>query len=393
MGRVVPLSDNKVKNLKHKEKDYKVADGDGLYLLVTSKGSKLWKLRYSINGKSSTKALGKYPLVSLAQARAKREEIRSNIANNGTIDNEKMKGSDIVTFRKLCDLYFEHRSDLSEHTAKDYKSALKNHYYPTLENIDCDNLSPSYIIDIVSFLDKQKKYEVMKKTGSLIDRIFQFGVTLRHVKTNPMASIDLKVITTPHKKKNFPHTTSEEVFKEILLSIEDYNGELYTKTALQIMPYVFLRPSNITGAKWKHIDFKNKVWKVPAEDRKKDKEHIVPLTDSMINIIKQVKRSGSEYVFPSVYSKTRKMSDNTLNMALKRLGWANVQTAHGFRHTASTILNEHIGDHGVSSDIIEVQLAHIDKNTIKGTYNKAIYLKDRIKLMKWWGDFIDKLKS
>jgi len=156
-------------------------------------------------------------------------------------------------------LYFEHRSDLAEGTSKDYKAYLKNHYYPTMKNIDAENIDPSYVIHAIAMLDKQKKYEAIKKTGSLLDRIFRFGVTLQHIKSNPMASIDLKIITTLHKKKNFAHTTDEEVFKEILLSIEDYSGELYTKVALQIMPYVFLRPQNITGAKWKYIDFEKKI--------------------------------------------------------------------------------------------------------------------------------------
>jgi len=352
MGRVVPLSDNKVKSLKPKDKDYKVSDGDGLYLLVTARGTKLWNLRCTINKKSTTIGLGKYPLVSLAQAREKRKEIRSNIANNGTIGSEKEKDSSTVTFSKLCDLYFEHRSDLAESTSDDYKAYLKNHYYDTMGKIDAKNIDPIFVIDVISLLDKQKKYEVIKKTGSLLDRIFRFGVTLQYIKSNPMASIDLKVITTPHKKKNFAHTTDEEVFKQILLSIEDYSGEIYTRVALQIMPYIFLRPQNITGAKWKYIDFDKKLWVIPAKDMKMDREHIIPLTDSMISIIKQVEGSGSEYVFPSSYSKTRKMSENTLNMALKRLGWKDVQTAHGMRHSASTMLNEHIEEHGVNSDAL-----------------------------------------
>ena len=392
MGRVVPLSDNKIKNLKPKDKDYKVADGDGLYLLVTTKGSKLWKLRYSIKGKSNTKALGKYPLVSLVQARGKREKIRSQIANNGSIDKEEVL-DDVLTFGGLCDLYFEHRSDLAAATSDDYKAYLKNHYYHTMEKIDASNIDPIFVINVITLLDKQKKYEVINKTGSLLDRIFRFGVTLRHIKSNPMASIDLKVITTPHKKKNFAHTTDEEVFKEILLSIEDYRGELYTRVALQIMPYVFLRPQNITGAKWEYIDFDKKLWVIPKEDMKMDREHIVPLTDSMISIIKQVEGSGSEYVFPSSYSRTRKMSENTLNMALKRLGWGGVQTAHGFRHTMSTFMHSNISVHGISSDVIEMQLSHVDKNTIRGTYNKAIYMKERVRLMAWVSNFLDKLKS
>jgi len=162
MGRVVPLSDNKVKSLKPKDKDYKVADGDGLYLLVTTKGSKLWKFRYSINSKSSTKALGKYPLVSLAQARGKCEKLRSQIANHGSIDSKEVLDSDVLIFGGLCDLYFEHRSDLAEDTAKDYKSALKNYYYHTIKKIDDSSIDPIYIINVITMLDKQKKYEAIK---------------------------------------------------------------------------------------------------------------------------------------------------------------------------------------------------------------------------------------
>lgn len=390
MSRVVPLSDSKIKSLSPKEKDYKVADGDGLYLLVTPTGSKLWKMRYSLNGKSTTKALGKYPSVTLAGAREQRKKLRAKVANGTkptTLEEEEK-----LNFKELCEKYFTHRKDLTAKYIKNNKSYLANHYYPTMEHLRIEEIEPFHVIEVVKFMNKQGIHETIRRTGSLLDRIFKYAVTLQYMRHNPMSEIDLSIIVGRQKRKNFAHITDEDALRELLLAIDDYSGDLHTKTALQLMPYVFLRPANIRGAKWEQIDFDKKVWVIPADEMKMERDHIIPLTDSMIRIIKRVDGNSSRLVFPSPLSRTRIMSENTLNVGLKRLGYKDAMTAHGFRHTASTMLHENIHKHGIPSDVIEMQLAHVEKNKVKGTYNKALYMKQRIELMKWWSSYLDFLK-
>ena len=383
------LSDNKIKALKPKEKEYKVGDGNGLWLFITPNNSKLWRFRYTLHGKSSTKSLGKYPTISLKEARLKRDEYRKQLSD-GT------KPRDIksdMTFKELSKEYLEHRSDLSEGYMKDIKALLERDFYPNVGEIEIDKITPPHFIDIYANMENRGIKTATKKAGSLINRIFKYGVTKQYTDNNPVASIDLSIILTRHTPENFAHITDIKLFKELLLSIEEYTGDIFTKTALKIMPYVFARPANIRAMLWKELDFKGKTWIIPADKMKMKRDHVVPLTESMIDIINAVSSNNSEYVFPSPQSTKRQLSDNTLNVALKRLGFKNIMTSHGFRHTASTILHENKHKHGIDSDVIEMQLAHVEQNNVKGVYNKALYMDERVRLMEWWSDFLDDLKA
>lgn len=392
MARVVPLSDSKIKSLKPQEKEYKVADGDGLYLHITPNGTKLWRIRYKLYGKLNTISIGKYPEVTLAMARSERAQVKAQVADGKKPTILKVADHSGMTFSELVDEYFAHRNDLSEKYVQNNMGYLKNYYYPTLENVPVECILPTHIIEIVKFMNKKGVKETIRRTGALLNRIFKYATTLQYMSRNPMSEIDLSVIVSKAKKKNFAHLTDENELGELLIAIDGLKADIYTKTALQLLPYVFVRPQNIRSAKWEEFDFEKKLWSIPGEKMKMDRDHIIPLTDKMIEIIKTVEGNGSEYLFPSPYSRTRQLSENTLNMGLIRLGYKDRMTSHGFRHTASTLLNENAHKHGVSSDVIEIQMAHVEKNVVKGTYNKAIYIEERIRLMKWWSDYLDLLK-
>lgn len=392
MAKVVSLSDSKIKGLKPDKKQYKVADGDGLYLHVMPSGAKIWKVRYKLFGKQSQISIGKYPEVGLASARARSLKIREQVVSGKKPTTNKVVSQDSMTFSELVKEYFDHRDDLSTNYVKNNRSYLENYYYPTLEHMPVSVIEPGHIVEIVKFMNKKGVKETIRRTASLMNRIFRYGTTLQYMKRNPMSDIDISVIVSPIKRKNFAHITDENEFRKLLIIIDGYVGDLYTKTALQLMPYVFVRPQNIRSAKWSEFDFKKKIWSIPGDKMKMDRDHLVPLTDSMINIIRTVEGNGSEYLFPSPYSKSRQLSENTLNVALQRMGYKDIMTAHGFRHSASTFLNENAHKHGVSSDVIEIQMAHVEKNAVKGTYNKAIYIEERKRLMRWWSGYIDLLK-
>lgn len=388
MSRTKPLTDHKIKALKPSDKMYKVADGNGLYLHINPHGSKRWYMRYILHGKSSMKSLGKYPTVSLKDARQKRDEFNSQIENGLKPVEQKSN----TTFKEISEEYLYHRSELNEKYMNDIHSILKRDFYPSIGHIELDHITPAHMIDIYKGMENRGIKTATKKAGSLVNRIFKYAVTTQQTDNNPTANIDLSILLKKHSPNNFAHITDIKLFKELLQSINEYNGDIYTKTALQFMPYVFVRPANIQFALWDEFDFNKKVWIIPKEKMKMKRDHIVPLTNSMIKILDNVKDNGSAFVFPSPISTKRQLSNNTLNMALKRLGFKDLMTAHGFRHTASTFLHENIHIHGIQSDVIEMQLAHVEKNNVKGIYNKALYMSERVRLMEWWSSFIDELK-
>jgi len=392
MAKVKPLNDRQIKTAAAQEKEYKLADGDGLYLHIKPNGSKLWRFRYMLNGKLAMMSLGKYPDVTIADARKKRSSLRELVAS-GESPIAKKRERKGMTFSDLADEYFNHRVDLKDTYIRDNKAYLKNHWYPILENMILDTIEAIHIIRCIERIEKHGAVTIAKKTGSLIDRIFRYGVTKQYMKYNPMRDIDLSVIVKPHTPKNYAHITDENILKHLLKDMENYVGDIVTRTALRLMPYVFVRPSEIRGMLWSEIDFKKKIWFIPAERMKMKRDHIVPLTESMINIINVMKDNGSDFVFPSPQTTVRQLSENTLNVGLKRLGYEGIMTSHGFRHTASTFLHENMHVHGVHSDAIEIQMAHVEKNNVKGVYNKAIYIEERIRLMKWWSDYLDALKA
>ncbi|MDM5264662.1 tyrosine-type recombinase/integrase [Sulfurovum sp. XTW-4] len=388
MSRVTQLSDNKIRSLKPQDKEYKVPDGNGLYLHVMPTGSKVWRMRYKLDGKASQKSLGKYPDISLKDARSKRDEYKTMVQSG----NKPKDTQSDTTFQILKDEYMEHRHDLSEKYKHDIDSLLERDFKSILHK-NIDDITVSNLIEHFKDMEKRGIKTATKKAGSLINRIFKYAVTMQYTTNNPMGSIDLSILLKAHKPKNFKHITDKEQFKQLLKSIDNYVGDIYTKTALQLMPYVFLRPANIRGLLWSEIDFENRHIVIPKEKMKMNRDHIVPLTDSTIRILRTVDKGLSEYVFPSPQSTKRQLSDNTLNYGLKRLGFGDSMTSHGFRHTASTLMHENIHIHKVPSDVIEMQLAHVEKNSVKGVYNKALYMEERIRLMQWWSDYIDDLKT
>lgn len=391
MGKVISLTDNKVKILKPRDKEYKVADGDWLYIKIKPSGLKSWELRYNLNGKQSSKSLGRYPVVTLKEARIKRDEYQKMIAE-GIKPRDAEKKKIIMTFEVLMGEYHKHRDDLSEKYLADNTNLL-NRDFKNILNMPIADIKPFHLIQCFKGMENRGLKSAPKKAGSLIDRLFKYACTMLYMESNPMSAIDLRILLKKHTPKNFPHITDPQLFKELLCTIDDAILDINTKTALQLMPYAFVRPANIRSMLWNEVDFDRRIWTIPASKMKMNKDHIVPLTDSMISILKIMEGNGSIYVFPSPQSRGRQLSENTLNVALKRMGFAGIMTSHGFRHTASTILHENIHIHGIPSDVIEMQLAHVEKNSVKGIYNKALYMEERTSLMQWWSNYLDGLQE
>ncbi len=354
-------------------------------------GSKLWRFRYSLNKKSSVLSLGKYPVVSLKRARELREDMREMV-RKGIKPSLKSKAN--FTFSMLVEEYFKFRGEeLNPKYVRNNISYLKNYYYPTLEHMGVRQIESDHIKDIVIKMNKKRIYETARRTFRLVNRIFKFGVTMQYMDNNPIRDIDVSLLIPKPKVKNFAHITDKEILGRLLRDIDEYYGDFFVKRALQILPHLFVRPANIRFAEWVEIDFEEKLWIIPAEKMKMDREHIVPLSDRVLEILEEIRGNGSKYLFPSSWSGDRSISENTLNLALKRLGYKDIITSHGFRHTASTFLHENIHIHKIGSDIIEMQLGHVDKNRIRGVYNKALYIEERRELMRWWSGWLESLKK
>ncbi len=399
--RTMPLMDTDIRTAKAADKEYLLRDGNGLVLAITTGGKKIWRLKYTFNKKESTISLGQYPDVSLANARIEKDKFRKMLSNgqNPSLYKKQQKYLNEVkkenTFEAIALSYMEHRSDLNESYAKRTKRALERDFFPFLTNQNIDDIKPLEMLEIIKRIEQRGAVESSRRLFSLIDRIYRYAVTNGRAKRNIMTDVDKNLALKAHKHKNLPNITDVSELQILLKLIEDYKGDFATKQALRLTPYVFLRPFNIRYAEWDEFDMENKIWKIPAHKMKMKETHLVPLSDSMIKIIKETEpfsRHRSKYLFPSPTDTKRTVSENTLGAGLKRMGYRGQMTVHGFRHTASTLLHENMRKHGIHSEAIEVQMAHID-GSMRGTYNHAKYLEERIILMDWWSDFIDHLKE
>lgn len=369
------LTDTQVKNLKPKDKEYKVLDRDGLYIYVTIAGSKKWRYRYKVNGKPTSKTLGTYPNMSIKEAREERDKYK---------DREVLHSN--ITLLELSEKYFDHKSSSSTQYLLDNRGLLKNHV--GFLNMTADDVKPKDIISCLSRLNDLNKLVAARKLGGLLNRIYRYGVTLQLCNNNPVQNIDFCVLIKQREEKNFPGITDIQELRALVKLIKEAVCDEVTKAALLFLAHTFVRPQNIRSAELSDVDLDNRLWKIPGEKMKRKRDHLVPLSDAAISILANIKRSDSAYVFHSQLSKTRRLSENTLNYTLIRLGYKGIHTAHGFRRSASTILHENKHIHGVHRDAIEMQLAHKIKG-IEGVYNKAEYIEQRIDLMNWWSDLLE----
>ena len=394
MARIVSsLTDTKIKNLKSKDKKYKISDGKRLYIVIEPNGRKWWMYEYKYNGKRTQKSLGDYPEISLKKARELREKYRQMELDNipPSMLNKSTKKQ--YTLKNLVLEYLD-RKNISQKHKRDTINRLNTHIFTYIGSMDIRDIKKIDIVNI--FRNLTHIPETARRLFNILDNTFKYASTLEIVERNIIADIDFSVLVPKKKSKNFPHITDIEDMKKLLKDIENCNCDITVKTALKLAPYLFIRPFPLVAMEWSEIDFEKREWHIPAEKMKKKREHIVPLTDSMIEILEEIKpfTGNKQFVFYSSRSKDKHITTDTLNRALQRLGYKNKMTTHGFRHFAATILNENANKIGVSEKAIAAQLSHTDfKDTMNRVYNKAIYLEERKRLMEWWSDFIDALKS
>lgn len=393
---VMPLTDTVIRNAKPKEKPYKLSDEKGLYLLV-NKAGKYFRLDYRYGGKRKTFALGVYPDVKLKKAREKRDKARQLLQNNiDPIQHKKetknMRIDQMVnSFEAVAREWFTKNKHIwTEGHSRTIIRRLELNIFPWLGTRPVASITASELLAVLRRIEDRGALETAHRVKQICGQVFRYAIATGRAERDPSA--DLRGALPPTKPQRMATITDPKKIGELLRAIAGYEGHLITKCALRLAPLVFVRPGELRQAEWQEINFKQSEWKIPEEKMKMRIPHIVPLSEQAVEVLKDVEplTGRGRYVFPSLRTSERPMSNNTVLAALRRMGYAKEEmSGHGFRAMASTILHEQ----GWPSDIIERQLAHTERNSIKAAYNHAQHLPERRKMMQVWADYLDTLKS
>ncbi|EOY9125834.1 tyrosine-type recombinase/integrase [Providencia stuartii] len=389
------LTVKQIDSSKPKEKDYKLSDGGGLYLLVKTNGGKYWRLKYRIDGKEKLLAIGVYPTVTLADARRKRDDAKRLLAD-GIDPNQQRKEQkqaskidSVNTFKNIALEWYEGRKDRwSVGYRDDMMDAFEKDVFPYIGNRPIAEIKPMELLEVLSIMEKRGVTEKLKKVRQRCGEVWKYAIITGRAEYNPAP--DLASAFVPHKREHYAHLSVSEL-PDFLSSIDKYMGSQIVRVALRVLILTGVRPGELRKAEWSEINFDTKIWEIPAEKMKMRRPHIVPLSEQVIDLLKQIRPiSGSyQYIFPSRTDYRKHISDMALNTMIRRMGYSGRATGHGFRHTMSTILHEQ----GYNTAWIETQLAHVDKNSIRGTYNHAQYIDGRREMLQWYADYMGALEN
>jgi len=389
------LTDIKLKALKPKEKLYAVTDEKGLSIEVPPKGSKRWRFKYRFDGKQKRLSLGTYPEVSLKAARLKRDEYREQVA--GGLDplnirkTEKVVQAGKESFEFVArEWHHKHKVNWSESHASRVLLRLENDVFPWIGKKNIADIKSHELLEVLRRVENRGAIETAHRINQVCGQIFRYAVSTQRAERDIAA--DLKGALPPAKVKHHASITEPVKIGELMRAINGYSGSFVTACALKLAPLVFVRPVELRKAEWSEFDLDAAEWRIPAEKMKMRTLHIVPLSKQAITILNDLNAltGRDKYLFPSNRTKERPMSDNTINGALRRLGYTKDEmTGHGFRSMASTLLNEQ----GWNRDAIERQLAHSERDGVRAAYNYAEYLPERKKMMQAWADYLDGLAA
>lgn len=385
-----------IRALKSAERPYKVADADGLYLLVQPSGALLWRFRYRCCGIERKLSLGSFPDVSLTQARRRRDEAKAELDDGIDPVEEKRQRrlkaelAAQTTFGLVAEEYIQkmEREGKSPATLKKARWFLE--LLAGIAKRPIASVTPHELLDVLKRVEHRGHHETALRLRSFAGRVFRYGFATLRTERNP-ADILRGALTVPRVKHHAAIVEPKKV-GELLRAIDGYQGRPETLHALRIAPHVFLRPGELRQAKWSEIDFAEKVWRVPAERMKMKQAHAVPLSRQVLYLLQDLRSLAreSEFLFPALHTTKRPLSDNTLNVALRRLGFEHDEmTSHGFRAMASTLLNESGLWH---PDAIERALAHGEKDKVRAAYHRGAHWAERVRMAQWWSDYLDQLR-
>lgn len=396
--RIAPLSDFQVSKAKPKETDYKLADGGGLYLLVTTTAGKLWRMDYRFNDKRKTASFGAYPSLSLADARQRREEAKKLLTNG--VDPGEMKKSIKQAKIALEENSFEvvarewHTKFSSQWTpghAETIMSRLERDVFPWLGESPVSEIKPVDLLAVLRRIEGRGALETAHRIRTIAGQVLRYAVATGRAERDTAA--DLRGALPPTREKHHAAIIDPNEVAELLRAIDGFKGTFHVKCALKISPMLFVRPGELRQMEWAEIDFEEQRWNIPAEKMKMKQAHIVPLAKQVVAILRELQplTGYGRFVFPCHRSPLRPMTNNAINAALRRMGYTSDEmTGHGFRAMARTILDEVLQ---VRPDFIEHQLAHAVKDPNGRAYNRTAHLIERGKMMQLWADYLEGLKA
>ena len=378
---------------------YKKADERGLYLEVFPSGSKLWRLKYYIAGKEKRIALGAWPEISLQKARHMRDEMRLRIANgeDPALTRKRAKATAKIsaanTFESVAREYIDEKM-VGEGRAEG--TLLKARWFlellaPAIGSMAISDVDPQMMLAPLKKLEARGNRETAKKCRSFASRVFRYGAATGRCTTDPTAILKGALLTP--KARSYAAILEPDKLGALLRAIDDFECYPVTKLALKISPHIFVRPGELRHGDWAEIDLDKAIWTIPAGKMKARRTHAVPLSRQVLQLFRELKEvtGGKGYMFPAFHTRLRPMSENTINAGFRRMGYSKDEmTAHGFRSTASTMLNECGLWH---PDAIERALAHGDSNAIRGTYNRGNYWDERVRMAQWWSDYLHGLRA
>jgi len=397
----MPLSDIAIRNARPRAKPYKLGDALGLFLLVQPTGGKLWRVKYRFHGKENKLAIGIYPAVGLAEARRRRDGVKQLLAV-GKDPSRERKREKIrtqiqaeTTFEAVSREYCEKRKrDGGKGWAT--STAVRCEYLLSLlkssiGKLPITSIEPADVLFAVRRIEKTGKLESARRTLQLAGSVFRYAVATARLSSDPTR--DLRGALTTPTVSHYGAILDPSRLGELLRAIDTYDGQFVTRAAMRLAPHLFVRPGELRQAHWDEINLEQALWTIPGRKTKTRKDHLVPLSRQSIEMFRQVcaLTGPSGYVFPSMMTPNRSMSGNTINAALRRLGFASDEmTSHGFRATASTLLNESGKWH---PDTIERALGHGDADNVRSAYHRGAHWQERVAMAQWWSDHLDELRQ
>ena len=394
---VKPLTIAKVKNAKPGNKPIKLSDGGGLYLLISPTGKKGWRFKYSFHGKEQLISFGTYPEISLSEAREKRLSARKQVlagVNPSEVRKSKKRaqGSHEESFEVVArEWHSKFSITWSDNHAQRILTRLEKDVFPWLGEKPVNAIKAPDILMVLRRVESRGALETAHRIRTVCGQVFRYAVATGRAERDPSA--DLKGTLPPTKKKHLAAITDPEKVKGLLNAIDDFEGSFIVKCALRLAPLTFVRPGELRKAEWSEFNLDAAEWNIPAERMKMKEPHLVPLSKQAVEILKELLplTGQGRYLFHSIRSTARPMSDNTMNAALRRMGYERDEmTAHGFRAMARTILDEVLQ---VRPDLIEHQLAHAVRDPLGRAYNRTTHIVERTKMMQTWADYLDELKA
>ncbi|WP_343662333.1 tyrosine-type recombinase/integrase [Chryseobacterium mucoviscidosis] len=392
------LTDAQCKNAKPKEKPYRLFDSGGLYLQVMPNGSKYWRYKYIYLKKEKLLAIGTYPFFSLKEAREKRDEAKKLLVSGiepSTAIQEKRRKAVIDATKTFKVVALEWHNNQLERWSKTYAAEVLNRLekdlFPELERDNVDAIDAPRLLEALRKVEKRGALDIARRLRQISGQVFLYGIQTGKCKNNPAA--DLTGALKTRTVKHFNAIEPNEI-PELLDALEKNNARLFNRTrrAIKLSLFTFVRPTELREAVWAEINFEKSEWRIAAERMKSRVEHIVPLSKQALEVLKEQKEETgdweTQYVFPSTVKISEPMSDNTIRKALQNLGFKDRMTAHGFRALARTAIREELD---YEPDIIEAQLAHKPSGALGAAYDRAKFLKKRVKMMQDWSNYIDRL--